>query len=96
MKPGKGRSDGTGRETKRGVTFHDLRHTCASWLATEGIPLLDICRVLGHKTPAMSYRYAHFSPESGKAAADALDRALEGENEAASDATGEANEQVAQ
>jgi integrase len=44
-------------------TFHDLRHTFASWLAMEGVPMSTIGRLLGHKTPQMTMRYAHLGPE---------------------------------
>jgi integrase len=43
--------------------FHDLRHTFASWLAMEGIPLTAIGQLLGHKTARMTMRYAHLAPE---------------------------------
>jgi integrase len=43
--------------------FHDLRHTFASWLAMEGIPLTAIAQLLGHKTARMTMRYAHLAPE---------------------------------
>jgi integrase len=39
--------------------FHDLRHTAASFLAQNGATLLEIQQVLGHRTPAMTARYAH-------------------------------------
>lgn len=42
-----------------GFHFHDLRHTCASYLAKQGCSLLEIANVLGHKTLAMVKRYAH-------------------------------------
>lgn len=41
--------------------FHDLRHTCASYLAMNGASLAEIAEVLGHKTLAMVMRYAHLS-----------------------------------
>lgn len=41
--------------------FHDLRHSCASYLAMNGCSLLEIAAVLGHKTLAMVQRYAHLS-----------------------------------
>jgi integrase len=43
--------------------FHDLRHTFASWLAMEGIPLSTIGSLLGHRTTQMTARYAHLAPE---------------------------------
>jgi integrase len=39
--------------------FHDLRHTCASYLAAQKCSLLEIADVLGHKTLAMVKRYSH-------------------------------------
>lgn len=39
--------------------FHDLRHTCASYLASEGVSLLEIADTLGHRTLSMVKRYAH-------------------------------------
>jgi integrase len=39
--------------------FHDLRHTCASYLAAQKCSLLEIADVLGHKTLAMVQRYSH-------------------------------------
>lgn len=50
-----------------GVTefrFHDLRHTCASYLAQEGASLLEIANVLNHKQLAMVKRYAHLTVKS--------------------------------
>ena len=41
-----------------GFHFHDLRHTCASYLAKQGRSLLGIANVPGHKTLAMVKRYA--------------------------------------
>jgi len=49
---------------KAGITdfrFHDLRHTCASYLAMNGATLAEIAEVLGHKTLQMVKRYAHLS-----------------------------------
>ena len=40
-------------------TFHDLRHTCASWLVQADVHLLSVRDVLGHSTTAMTERYAH-------------------------------------
>ncbi len=41
--------------------FHDLRHTCASYLAMNGATTAEIAEVLGHKTLAMVKRYSHMS-----------------------------------
>jgi integrase len=41
--------------------WHDLRHTAASYLAMSGISLVEIAKVLGHRTLAMVARYSHLS-----------------------------------
>lgn len=43
--------------------WHDLRHTAASHLAMSGVSLVEIAKILGHRTLAMVLRYAHLSPE---------------------------------
>lgn len=44
----------------RDFTFHDLRHTFATRLAMSGSSLLEIQHLLGHTSPLMTQRYAHF------------------------------------
>lgn len=41
--------------------FHDLRHTCASWLAMSGASLRDIAEILGHSTIQQTMLYAHLT-----------------------------------
>jgi len=52
--------------------FHDLRHTAASHMAMAGIPLKIIGDVLGHRSIAMTERYAHLSPGFLRNAVNAL------------------------
>lgn len=52
--------------------FHDLRHTGATWLATEGATTRELMRRLGHSTPAMAMRYQHAEDERDAALADRL------------------------
>ena len=49
-----------------GAVFHSLRHTHASWLAQQGAPLLAIAESMGHKSLAMTKRYAHLCIDSRK------------------------------
>lgn len=43
--------------------WHDLRHTCASYMAMSGVSQLEMAKLLGHKTLAMTMRYSHLSPQ---------------------------------
>ena len=43
--------------------WHDLRHSCASYLAMDGVPMRTIAEILGHKTLSMVQRYTHLSTE---------------------------------
>jgi len=52
--------------------FHDLRHTYASWLAMEGVDMLTLKNLLGHKTLIMVSRYTHLSKEHMKSAVEKI------------------------
>ena len=52
-----------GREV-RYITFHCLRHTFASSWAMNGGSLAKLQKILGHKSPQMTQRYAHLAPEA--------------------------------
>lgn len=41
--------------------FHDLRHSCASYLAMGGASLAEIGELLGHKNLQVTRRYSHLS-----------------------------------
>jgi integrase len=55
------------------ASFHSLRHTAASWLVMGGVDLYAVGQVLGHRTPRMTQRYAHLSPDYMAAAVGKLD-----------------------
>jgi integrase len=42
--------------------WHDIRHTFASWLVQDGVPLDRVSKLLGHKGLTMTARYAHLAP----------------------------------
>lgn len=43
--------------------FHDLRHSCASFLAMSGATQRVIAEILGHKDMRMTHRYSHLTQE---------------------------------
>ena len=49
---------------------HDLRHNYASLLASEGVSLQIIGKLLGHTQPATTNRYAHLADEPLRKATD--------------------------
>lgn len=60
-------------DSRQKVVFHTLRHTCASWLVQNGVPLITVGRLLGHSTTAMTERYSHLAPDHFKQAVDTLE-----------------------
>jgi integrase len=55
------------------ASFHSLRHTAASWLVMQGVDLYAVGQLLGHRTPRMTQRYAHLSPQYMAGAVGKLD-----------------------
>ena len=64
-------------DPRQHVVFHTLRHTFGSWLAIQGTPILTIKELMGHKTLAMTERYAHLTPGIKKQATLALEASFE-------------------
>jgi len=54
--------------------FHDLRHTFASRLVQQGLPLYEVMHMTGHKSLSMVQRYSHLAPEYQERAIAALNR----------------------
>ena len=66
-----------GRAGLSGVRIHDLRHTCASWLIYEGVPLEAIQDYLGHESILTTRKvYGHLQPSMMVALAAAGERAF--------------------
>jgi integrase len=52
--------------------WHDLRHSCASYLAQAGASLPEIGHVLGHSSPSITAKYAHLVAGKPVTGADKL------------------------
>lgn len=50
------------------LSFHNLRHSCASWMVMQGVPLSVVQHVLGHSDIQVTQRYAHLAPDVMKKA----------------------------
>jgi len=55
-------------ELQDGFRFHDLRHTCASFLVATGVSDRKAAAILGHSDVRMMDIYAHLRPDSIKEA----------------------------
>ncbi|MCL5024461.1 MAG: tyrosine-type recombinase/integrase [Nitrospirae bacterium] len=62
-----------GKVSLQDFHFHDLRHTFATRLVQNGVDLYKVKALLGHKTIAMTMRYAHHYPESLRSSVEVLD-----------------------
>jgi len=59
------------------MRFHELRHSAASLMLAQGLPLRTVMEVLGHSTITLTANtYSHLLPSLMEEAADAIDRAL--------------------
>ncbi len=59
------------------IRLHDARHTCASYLHAQGLPIAAISAWLGHSSPAFTFRqYVHAAADGLGLARDLLADAL--------------------
>jgi integrase len=61
-----------GRTDPRGVVFHSLRHTFASWLVMEGVDLFNVAQLLGDTLSMVERTYAHLAPDYKRRAIESL------------------------
>ena len=54
----------------QGVTRHTLRHTRATWMAQNGVPLFEAAGFLGMTTKTLESVYAHHHPDWQERAAN--------------------------
>jgi len=59
-----------------GVRLHDLRHSAASDALMAGVPLAVVGKILGHRKPETTARYAHIADSVMSDAVDAMSRAI--------------------
>ena len=55
------------------VRPHDCRHTPASWLVMEGVPLRTVKKILRHSSITVTEQYAHLEPMVARAGVGVLD-----------------------
>lgn len=66
---------------EKGFRFHGLRHTFASYLASSGdVDLYTLQKLLNHRTPEMTQRYAHLLDEALRRGANVADRVFQNGN----------------
>lgn len=68
----------------RHIRFHDLRHTFASLLINQDVPLINVSNFLGHSDLSTTANiYAHLDKASKQASAAVISDILQGENQLA-------------
>lgn len=61
------------RHELKPINFHGARHTAASVLLAQGVPMPDVAEVLGHSTPATTARvYSHVLGKAAERARDVM------------------------
>ncbi len=64
------------------LTFHSLRHSCASLLLAAGMPVRDVSELLGHSDVRLTLQtYAHVIEEGRERTARAIDRVFDSQTD---------------
>jgi integrase len=58
------------------LRLHDLRHTYASMLVNDGVPIYTVSAILGHSTVKLTERYSHLSTKTLQEAANSASTKL--------------------
>ena len=58
------------------VRLHDLRHSVATHAVMNGVPLPVVARLLGHRHPSMTLRYAHVGDSETEASAERVGQTI--------------------
>lgn len=62
--------------------MHDLRHTCATLLLSQGVPVKVVSEMLGHASVSITLgTYSHVLPDMQESAARAMDEAFNGQGQ---------------
>jgi len=62
--PSTGGGAGIARAGIRSLPPKHIRHTAASWLVQDGVPLYDVQALLGYESFRTTGRYAHLAPDA--------------------------------
>ncbi len=63
------------------IRVHDLRHSAVAFLISQNVPIIEISKRCGHRSPDITYHvYAHMYPSKEKSIADLLDTIHENRN----------------
>jgi hypothetical protein len=56
------------------LRFHDLRHSYATWLVFDGVPINDVAKIMGHEQTSTTLdRYTHSTSERDRRVLRAFD-----------------------